>query len=68
LLHSCNVNASSRRGLVPTIVIEDMDNNSQVTIIISDLYEEGPEPNPPAEKPEDQARENVWLVSKQAEG
>jgi hypothetical protein len=54
---------------MPTIVIEDMDNNSQVTIIISDLYEEGPEPNPPAEKPEDQDRDNnVWLVSKQAEG
>ena len=51
---------------MPTIVIEDMDNNSQVTIIISDLYEEGPEPNPPAEKPEDQARENAWLVSKAA--
>jgi hypothetical protein len=53
---------------MPTIVIEDMDNNTQVTIIVSDLYEEGPEPNPPAEKPEDQARENVWPVSKQAEG
>ena len=53
---------------MPTIVIEDMDNNSQVTIIISDLYEEGPEPNPPAEQPETQERENVWLVSKQAEG
>ena len=52
---------------MPTIVIEDMDSNSQVTIIISDLYEEGPEPNPPAEKPEDRARDNVWLVSKQAE-
>lgn len=52
---------------MPTIVIEDLENNSQVTIIISELFEESPEPNPPAEKPEDQARENVWLVSKQAE-
>ena len=51
---------------MPTIVIEDMDNNSQITIIISDLYEEGPEPNPPAEQPETQARDNVWLVSKAA--
>ena len=53
---------------MPTIVIEDLENNSQVTIIISELFEEGPEPNPPAEKPEDQANQNVWLVSKQAEG
>lgn len=53
---------------MPTILIEDLENNCQVTVIVSDLYEEGPEPNPPAEKPEDQERENIWLVSKKAEG
>lgn len=52
--------------MVPTVLIEDLPNNCQVTVIVSDLYEEGPEPNPPAEKPEDQARDNVWLVSKKA--
>lgn len=53
--------------MVPTIVIEDMDSNTQVTIIVSDLYGEGPEPNPPAEKPEGHERDNIWLFSKQAE-
>jgi len=51
---------------MPTIVIEDLENNSQVTIIISELVDID-DPNPPAEQPEDQERENVWLVSKQAE-
>lgn len=53
---------------MPTILIEDLEPNCQVTVIVSELYEEGPEPNPPAEKPEDQERENIWLVSKKAEG
>jgi len=53
---------------VPTILIEDLEPNCQVTVIVSELYEEGPEPNPPAEKPEDQERENIWLISKKAEG
>lgn len=53
---------------MPTILIEDLEPNCQVTVIVSELYEEGPEPNPPAEKPEDQERENIWLISKKAEG
>ena len=53
---------------MPTILIEDLEPNCQVTVIVSELYEEGPEPNPPAEKPEDQERENIWLISKRAEG
>ena len=52
---------------MPTILIEDLEPNCQVTVIVSELYEEGPEPNPPAEKPEDQERENIWLISKKAE-
>lgn len=53
---------------MPTVLIEDLDINCQVTVIISELYEEAPEPNPPAEMPEDQERENIWLVSKKAAG
>ena len=53
---------------MPSVTVEDLPDNCQVTIIISELYEEGPEPNPPAEKPEDHERDNIWLVSKQAEG
>lgn len=53
---------------MPTVLIEDLPNNCQVTVIVSDLYEEGPEPNPPAEMPEGQEPEVIRLVSKQAEG
>jgi hypothetical protein len=60
------VSGSLRRDSVPTVLIEDLDINCQVTVIISELYEEAPEPNPPAEMPEDQERENIWLVSKKA--
>ena len=52
---------------MPTVLIEDLPNNCQVTVIVSDLYEEEPDPNPPAEMPEVQDRENIWLVSKKAE-
>jgi len=52
--------------LVPTVLIEDLPNNCQVTVIVSDLYEEETDPNPPAEMPEGQERENIWLVSKKA--
>lgn len=51
---------------MPTVLIEDLPNNCQVTVIVSDLYEEEPDPNPPAEMPEVQDRENIWLVSKKA--
>ena len=51
---------------MPSVTVEDLPDNCQVTIIISELYEEGPEPNPPAEQPEGQERDNVWLVSKAA--
>lgn len=51
---------------MPTVLIEDLPINCQVTVIVSDLYEEGPEPNPPAEKPEDQEPEIIRLVGKVA--
>ena len=53
---------------MPTVLIEDLPINCQVTVIVSDFYEEGPEPNPPAEKPEDQGPEIIRLVGKMAEG
>lgn len=52
---------------MPSVTVEDLPDNCQVTIIISELVDID-DPNPPAEKPEDQDRENVWLVSKQGEG
>ena len=51
---------------MPTVLIEDLPINCQVTVIVSDLYEEETDPNPPAEMPETQERENIWLVSKKA--
>jgi hypothetical protein len=59
-----NENGSSRRGLVPTILIEDVDTNCTVTVIVADIFEEMPEPNPPAEMPEDKELKSIWLVSK----
>jgi hypothetical protein len=50
---------------MPSVTVEDLPDNCQVTIIISELVDID-DPNPPAEMPEDQARENVWLVSKAA--
>jgi hypothetical protein len=53
---------------MPSVTVEDLPDNCQVTIIISELVDID-DPNPPAEKPEDQERENIWLVNgKQAEG
>ena len=51
---------------MPTVLIEDLPINCQVTVIVCDLYEEGPEPNPPAEMPEDQEPEIIRLVGKAA--
>lgn len=53
-----------RSEKLPTVIIEDMEPNTQVTVIISELYEFDDDPNPPAEKPEDEDQKNVWLVSK----
>ena len=50
---------------LPTVIIEDMKPNTQVTVIISELYEFDDDPNPPAEKPEDEEDKSVWLVSSQ---
>lgn len=50
---------------MPSVTVEDLPDNCQVTIIISELVDID-DPNPPAEKPEDQERENIWLVSKAA--
>jgi hypothetical protein len=52
---------------MPSVTIENLSDNCQVTVIITELVDID-DPNPPAEKPEDQDRENVWLVSKQGEG
>ena len=52
---------------MPSVLVEDLPENCQVTIIITELVDID-DPNPPAEKPEDQERENVWLVSRKAEG
>ena len=53
---------------MPSVTVEDLPDNCQVTVIITELVDVIDDPNPPAEKPEDQDKENVWLVSKQAEG
>lgn len=53
---------------MPTVIIEDMEPNTQVTVIISELYGFDDDPNPPAEKPEDEEEKNVWLVSSQGKG
>jgi len=52
---------------VPTVLIEDLESNCQVTVIISDLIVVEPEPNPPAEKPEDLEADIIKLVGKQLE-
>lgn len=49
---------------MPTILIEDLEPNCQVTVIVSDLYEIETNPNPPAEAPVEEKAETVWLVSK----
>lgn len=46
---------------MPSVLVEDLPENCQVTIIISELVDID-DPNPPAEMPEDQERENIWLV------
>lgn len=53
---------------MPTVTIEDMEPNTQVTVIISELFEFDDDPNPPAERPEDEKEQNVWLVSSQGKG
>lgn len=53
---------------LPTVTIEDMEPNTQVTVIISELFEFDDDPNPPAERPEDEKEQNVWLVSSQGKG
>lgn len=51
---------------MPSVTVEDLSDNCQVTVIITELVDVIDDPNPPAEKPEDQEKENVWLVSKKA--
>ncbi len=50
---------------MPSVTVKDLPDNCEltVTVIISELVDID-DPNPPAEKPEDQEKENVWLVSK----
>ena len=52
---------------MPTILIEELESNCQVTVIISDLIVVDSEPNPPAEKPEDVEADIINLVGKQLE-
>jgi hypothetical protein len=51
---------------MPSVTVEDLPDNCQVTIIISELVDID-DPNPPAEKPEDQELEIIQLVGKKAE-
>ncbi|MGB2318216.1 MAG: hypothetical protein ACPH10_06300 [Litorivicinaceae bacterium] len=53
---------------MPTVLIEDLEANCTVTVIVTELFESAPEPNPPAEKPEDEEEKNVWLVGKKDAG
>jgi hypothetical protein len=48
---------------MPNVTIENLSDNSQVTVIITELVDID-DPNPPAEQPEGEERDNVWLVSK----
>jgi len=59
------VRGSWRIENLPTVIIEDMEPNTQVTVIISEFVEFDDDPNPPAERPEDEKEQNVWLVSSQ---
>jgi hypothetical protein len=54
---------------MPSVTVEDLPDNCEltITVVISELVDID-DPNPPAEKPEDQDKENVWLVSNQGEG
>lgn len=51
---------------MPSVMVEDLPNNCQVTIIISELVDID-DPNPPAEMPEGQEPEVIQLVGKKAE-
>ena len=51
---------------MPSVLVEDLPENCQVTIIISELVDID-DPNPPTEMPEDGEQQNIWLVSKEAE-
>ena len=48
---------------MPSVVIEDLPLNCQVTIIITELIDEE-DPNPPAEMPEDVEPEVIKLVGR----
>jgi hypothetical protein len=48
---------------MPNVTIENLSDNCQVTVIITELVDID-DPNPPAEQPEGEERDNVWLVSK----
>ena len=50
---------------MPSVTVEDLPDNCQVTIIISELVDID-DPNPPAEMPDTGERENIWLVSTDA--
>ena len=52
---------------MPSVTVEDLPDNCEVTIIISELVDID-DPDPPAEMPEGHERDNVRLVSRKAEG
>jgi len=52
---------------MPSVIVEDLPKNCQVTIVVTELIDMEDDPNPPAEMPEDQERENIRLISKKAE-
>jgi len=50
---------------MPSVTVKDLPDNCElsITVVISELVDID-DPNPPAEKPEDQDKEKVWLVGK----
>ena len=53
---------------MPTVIVENLLNNCQVTIVVTELIDVDDDPKPPAEVPEDVEPEIVKLVGKSAEG
>jgi hypothetical protein len=50
---------------MPSVTVKDLPDNCEltITVVISELVDID-DPNPPAEQPEGEERDNVWLVSK----
>ena len=53
---------------MPSVTVKDLPDNCElsITVVISELVDID-DPNPPAEQPEGEERDNVWLVSKRSD-